>query len=234
VPACGRLAAPSRSRSAGPCGRPETAVCGRPRAADAMLLSRLGFGGGSKAAPAYNRQSRPGEYLVELAAYVRRHENALLQAAIKFTLDAESCVPLRACRTQQLGGSHHGSTRYRRCHLYAGSSCCAAASRPRRSPRAGRSRYGARPRSPRSHAVPCIAVTPGRAGALAWVCRARRRRMPSMCCTRLRRAWTCCGLSRRGTGAMPSMRAVARTLANHSGRTAEAHCPGALGTWSAA
>lgn len=86
-------------------------MCARPRAANAMLLSRLGFGGGSKAAPAYNRQSRPGAYLVELAAYVRRHENALLQAAIKFTLDAESYVPLRTSCTQQLGGSHRGTTR---------------------------------------------------------------------------------------------------------------------------
>ena len=54
-----------------------------------------GSGGASAMPPLYQKQRPPAEYLGQLAAYVRRNENALLQATIKFTIDSDGYEVLR-------------------------------------------------------------------------------------------------------------------------------------------
>jgi hypothetical protein len=99
----------------------------------ASWLGGFGGGGGSGAgtvgaAPALRRQ-RPAEYLGELARYVRRHENALLQGRPKFTIEADAYV------APSLSHIYIHKTDGRAC-MYASyvtdCSCCVAACRHRR------------------------------------------------------------------------------------------------------
>jgi len=210
-------------------------VCARPRAANAMLLSRLGFGGGSKAAPAYNRQSRPGAYLVELAAYVRRHENALLQAAIKFTLDAESYVPLRTSCTQQLGGSHRGTTRI------GAVLCTQAPTAVQPLPAQGDRREHAAVGMARGRGCPlvCVAMHSHNSRTCRFSCKGFLCQEEEDAVYVLYTFAQSLDLLRivsprnRCDAACAAREALARTLSNHIGRMADTLRPDALGTWSA-